>query len=77
VVLPQDRPHDEQAHLAAAAARIAPVTVRTAWPDEDAWASLLQETVDLDPQAWAGWSDGGAADRFAALVDDVAGVRAA
>lgn len=77
VVLPQDRPHDEQAHLATAVARIAPVTVRAAWPAEAAWASLLRETADLDPRAWAGWSDGGAADRFAALVDDVAGVRAA
>jgi hypothetical protein len=53
------------------------VTVRSSWPAEGEWASLLGGTAALDPSTWAGWSDGGAADRFAALVDDVAGLPAA
>jgi hypothetical protein len=75
VVLPQDRPHDEQRHLAAALD--APVSVCDAWPAPDSWPDLLRRTAALDPERWSTWSDGQAADRFAAAVDDVARTRAA
>lgn len=75
VVLPQDRPHDEQRHLAASLD--APVAVCPDWPVPGAWPELLRRTAGLDPQRWSRWSDGRAADRFAAVVDDVARTRAA
>lgn len=75
VVLPQDRPHEEQRHLVGALD--APVSVRDHWPAADAWPELLRRTAALDAQRWSRWSDGRAAERFAATVDDVARTRAA
>jgi hypothetical protein len=64
VVVPQDRPHDEQ--------RVTAGFLRApAWPAvvEDAVAAdHLDAARALDGSAWAGWCDGRAADRFAEVV---------
>jgi hypothetical protein len=75
VVVPQERPHDEQRHLTAVLD--APVSVPPRWPAADDWPELLGRTAALDPRGWARWSDGKAAARFAAVVDGVARMRAA
>jgi hypothetical protein len=68
VVVPQQRPHDEQTTTGG-------VLRRGPWPavvvdrlPADGWAALLDRAVRLDGRAWAGWCDGGAAARFADLL---------
>lgn len=70
VVLPQRRPHREQATTAAALASGWPVVVRDHWPAEG-WGELLDEAAGLDGTRWEQWCDGGAADRFADVVLEV------
>ncbi|MDF9714651.1 glycosyltransferase [Nocardioides sp. ChNu-99] len=72
VVVPADRPHDEQRTTARALAR-------GDWPvrvlddlEHDDWPTLLTEVASLDGARWAGWCDGGAPVRFADVVLDVA-----
>lgn len=73
VVLPQRRPHDEQATTGAVlAAGGWPVLVEDAWPGSG-WAARLERAAALDGARWAAWCDGGAAARFAAVVDAVRG----
>lgn len=68
VVVPQDRPHDEQATTGR-------VLADEAWPavvvDDPAgadWAGLVRRAARLDGGRWAGWVDGGAASRMADVV---------
>jgi hypothetical protein len=75
VVVPQQRPHEEQVTTAA-------VLRRGPWPavvvdrlPTDGWAALLDRAALLDGRAWADWCDGRAASRFADLL--VAGARSA
>jgi Glycosyltransferase family 28 C-terminal domain len=72
VVVPQDRPHDEQ-RVAAEALWVGgwPALVVDAWPHQD-WAKRLEQAATLDGQDWASWCDGRAADRFADVVRTVA-----
>lgn len=72
VVLPQQRPHREQATTAAALAAGWPVVVRERWPTVG-WGALLEEAAGLDATRWEQWCDGGAADRFADVVLEVGG----
>ncbi|MDN4172581.1 glycosyltransferase [Nocardioides sp. SOB77] len=72
VVVPQDRPHEEQRTTAR-------VLGAGAWPalaleslPPTGWAALLDRARDLDGAAWADWCDGGAAARAAAEVRRVA-----
>ena len=72
VVVPADRPHEEQATTAS-------VLAGTDWPalvlptfPEEGWPRLLDEAAVLDGSRWEGWCDGGAADRLAALLEDPA-----
>ncbi|MCH1868717.1 glycosyltransferase [Nocardioides sp. CFH 31398] len=71
VVVPAERPFDEQE-----------VTARSLdggdWPavmletlDHPDWPGLLDHVAGLDGRRWAGWCDGDAARRFAALVTDL------
>jgi hypothetical protein len=68
VVLPQARPHDEQATTGAVLADGWPAVVRDAWPAAEEWSDVLDEAASLDPRGWAAWCDGRAADRFADVV---------
>lgn len=71
VVLPQRRPHDEQATTAAVLADGGwPVVVEPTWP-AGGWAVRLERAAALDGTRWSAWCDGKAASRFADLVDAV------
>lgn len=69
VVVPQARPHDEQA-VTAAALRGAdwPAVVEPAFPG-DGWADRLDRAAELDGERWAAWCDGGAPGRFADVLE--------
>lgn len=73
VVVPADRPHDEQrstGRVLAAGGWPVRVLDRLDAPD---WPGLLGEVAALDGAAWAGWCDGRAAERFARVLASVAG----
>ncbi len=68
VVVPQDRPHDEQRTTGR-------VLAGGDWPalvvDDPAtadWAGLVRRAALLDGDRWSGWVDGGAAARMADVV---------
>ena len=73
IIVPQDRPHDEQV----AAARVLastpdlPVIVTNTFERDD-WATLLETASGLDGRNWAAWNDGAGALRAAALLDRLA-----
>lgn len=71
VVIPQQRPHDEQ-HATARALRSGdwPVAVLDAWP-EAGWEPLLARTAALPGATWQEWCDGKAAARFADVLRGV------
>ncbi len=74
VLVPQRRPHDEQAATARVLATGGwPAVVEPTLP-ADGWAERLERCAALDATTWARWCDGGAADRFADVVAGVAGV---
>lgn len=68
VLLPQDRPFDEQRAHAAHLAGTAPVVVADRWPAADAWPALLTRAAALDPTRWDPLHDGRGATRFAAVL---------
>jgi hypothetical protein len=72
VVVPEHRPHGEQ-EATARGLRGGPwpVTVLDSWPDRS-WPRLLAETTALDGATWSGWCDGGAAQRFADVIERTA-----
>jgi hypothetical protein len=70
VVVPADRPHDEQQATARVLATGPwPVVVEQSWPEGD-WAGRLTTAAALDGQAWHSWIDGRAAERMAHLLED-------
>ena len=72
VVVPQDRPHDEQRTTAGVLARrrLARV-VRDPWPDVG-WGARLDRAARLDGEQWSSWCDGRAVHRFVGVVHAVA-----
>jgi len=71
IIVAEDRPHDEQRSMARAlAVSGAPVTVLDRAPHD--WAAVVAATAALDGGAWAGWDDGHAVDRAAAIIARVA-----
>ncbi len=68
VVVPADRPHDEQLATARTlAAGDWPVLVESEFP-VDGWQARLDRAARLDGQAWENWCDGRGAERMAAVV---------
>lgn len=67
IVLPQDRPHREQATTGDVLRDGWPAVVLDRWPDLG-WPDLLEQARGLDGEQWAEWCDGRAADRFADVV---------
>jgi hypothetical protein len=66
VVVPQVRPHDEQATTGLVLRDGGwPAVVLDAWPTDD---EALDKAAVLDGRDWAGWCDGRAAERFAEVV---------
>lgn len=74
VVVPQERPHDEQRTSAAALAADGrlPVVVLEEFRDHG-WSEVLEVASALDGSAWSVWNDGGGARRLADVVLEVAG----
>ena len=73
IVVPQDRPHDEQGSTARAldADGSYPVIVQTTWP-ETGWSALLDAAQRLDGDRWRRWNDGRGAERAAEIVGRIA-----
>lgn len=71
IVVPQDRPHDEQHANARALSGLA--VVRHRWPQPHEWPELLEQACQQDVSRWAQWSDGQGAVRAAARLDGLAG----
>lgn len=67
IVIPQARPHDEQAVTGSVLAAGWPAVVCPRWPQTD-WAVLLDRAAALDGGGWARWCDGHAGERFADLA---------
>ena len=72
VVIPQQRPHDEQRATADALARAGLAVVAPCWPEPADWPQLLRRAVAHGGDAWSEWSSGVGADRAAAVLDDLA-----
>ena len=64
VVVPADRPFDEQHVTASVLADGWPAVVVDAVP-ATGWGDLLDEALLLDGEGWADWCDGGAPTRLA------------
>lgn len=72
VVVPQDRPHDEQRTTAGVLARGGwPAVVHEHWPDVG-WDARLARASALDGGRWGSWCDGRAVHRFVGVVHAVA-----
>lgn len=70
VVVPQARPHDEQATTGAVLAGDEwPAVVLDDWPQDD---GPLDAAVELDGELWSGWCDGRAVERYADVISAVA-----
>ena len=74
VVVPQDRPFDEQRATGRALAEAGLAVVADAWPSPDAWPDVLRRAAALRPD-WDRWQVAGAASRAAAVVEEVASWR--
>ncbi|WP_139983939.1 glycosyltransferase [Nocardioides litoris] len=69
VVVPQDRPHEEQRTTAAVLREGPwPALVLDDWPRGPAATPALDEAAALDGRRWAEWCDGRAVERFADVV---------
>ena len=75
ILIPQDRPFDEQRWLASAFAESEPwpALVLDGWPRPDFWADLLDRAQALDGRSWSSWHDGGGARRAAAVMSEPVG----
>ena len=72
VVVPQDRPHDEQRTTAGVLARGEwPAIVHDRWPDVG-WGARLERAARMDGEQWSSWCDGRAVHRFVGIVHAVA-----
>ncbi|MFZ3415329.1 glycosyltransferase [Arthrobacter sp. 3Tela_A] len=75
VIVPQERPHREQATTGQAlAAMDLPVIVSQGFARRD-WAAVLESAAKLDGRKWAAWNDGAGAARAARIIAGVAGIR--
>jgi hypothetical protein len=72
VLLPQERPFDEQRRQAALLAAAGLADAHDAWPAADAWPAILAAAARRDPARWGALHDGRGAERFAAAVGAVA-----
>jgi hypothetical protein len=75
VVIPQERPHDEQRATAHALADAGLAVTAANWPNDDRWPDLLARAVDVGGSRWTRWGTDGAAERAAHVIDAVAGGR--
>ena len=71
VVLPVQRPFDEQHDTARRLAAVGLAEVCEGWPDPGTWPRLLDAALARGGAGWSRWNDGGGADRFVAALSDV------
>jgi hypothetical protein len=77
LLLPQDRPFDEQLVMASAVeAAGLPALVRDTWPSPREWPELLTRLGGLDGSRWSLWNDGLGATRMAQLLTELEPSRA-
>ena len=77
LLLPQDRPFDEQRVMASALGSAGlPALVRDSWPSPAEWPDLLDRVGRLDGSRWSSWNDGDGAARVAELLSELEPVRA-
>lgn len=72
VIIPQERPHEEQLRTAAGLADQGVAVVLDRWPPPAAWPEILQQATDLGAAGWSRWSDGAGAARAAEVIENVA-----
>ena len=68
VVVPQHRPHGEQAATAKALSRAGLASVCTRWPAPARWDGVLAAEADAGGASWGRWSSGTGARRAAAVL---------
>lgn len=68
VVVPQDRPHDEQRKTAEVLRRADLAVVCTRWPAAEHWPAILAEAAQRDGQRWTHWSSGHGGRRAAEIL---------
>lgn len=71
IVIPQERPFEEQRTTARALEEARLAVVSNAWPSPAAWPELLERARGFQP-SWAQWQTSGAGARAAVAIDDVA-----
>jgi hypothetical protein len=71
VVIPEDRPHDEQRVTARALADAGLAVTSGQWPSDDEWPGLLERALDAG-SGWRRWGTDGAAERAARVIEAVA-----
>jgi hypothetical protein len=71
VVIPEDRPHDEQRATARALAGSGLALATTSWPHADEWPDLLARALAAG-SVWQRWDIEGAAKRAARIIEGVA-----
>ena len=77
LLLPQDRPFDEQQVMASAIGTAGlPALVRDHWPSPHEWPALLSRLDGLDGSRWSLWNDGLGAARLAGLLTELELTRA-
>ena len=77
LLLPQDRPFDEQRVMASAVeAAGLPALVRNTWPSPREWPALLTRLDGLDGSRWSPWNDGLGAARLAGVLTELEPARA-
>ena len=74
VVVPQQRPFDEQGATAAAVARLGAAVGLRRWPQDPLdWPRLLDQAIATGGDGWNRWSSGNGAAEAAARLDSMAG----
>ncbi|GAA5108722.1 glycosyltransferase [Nocardia iowensis] len=73
VLIPADRPFDEQHATTTALAEAGLAVAVDGWPGVDDWPALIETARTLDPERWRLWGTNGAAARAASVIDRVAG----
>lgn len=71
IVIPQQRPFDEQVEMATALEHAGLAVVERGWPEAWQWPSVLDRARAQDP-TWSAWQTTGAVERAAAAILDLA-----
>lgn len=71
IVIPQERPFDEQRTTARALETAGLAIVSGTWPSPSAWPELLERARSIQPR-WERWRTDGAGARAAEAIDDIA-----